>query len=309
MKLTERLKGYLQRLASGLMAPTTARLRESLIAKQVELRSSNRLEQLLLWRFYGDVARGTEPPLDFDKVGFNVFSQAYEDGILIYIFSLIEFKNRRCVDIGASKVANSNAANLIINHGFSALLLDRDETALRSAEQYYSHHRETKLFPPICVGEFVTAENVNDVLSEHGFVGEIDLLCIDIDGIDYWIWRAIDVIRPRVVMVEYQDALGPKRAWTVPYRPDFNLHDYAVNREGFNYCGASLRAFVKLGEEKGYRLVGCSRGGWNAFFVRDGIGEAHLKEVPPAACFKSDWNEYSISHRFPKIEGLEWVEV
>jgi hypothetical protein len=309
MKLTERLKGYLQRLASGLTAPTVAKLRESLVAKQVQLHSSNRLAQLLLSRSYRDVARGMEPPLDFDDVGFNVFSQTYEDGILLYIFSIIGVERRKCVDIGASGIINSNVANLVVNHGLSALLIDGDEASLKRAEQYYSSHRETQLFPPKFAQELVTAENVNDILSEHGFLGEIDLLCIDIDGMDYWIWRAIDVIRPRVVVVEYQDALGPDRAWTVPYRPDFDLNDYAVNRQGFNYCGASLGAFVKLGKEKGYRLVGCSRGGWNAFFMLDGIGEAHLKEVPPAACFRYEWNENSIRERFPKIEGLDWVEV
>jgi hypothetical protein len=40
---------------------------------------------------------------------------------------------------------------------------------------------------------------------------------------------------------------------------------------GSNYFGASLSAFVKLGNAKGYSLVGCSFSGSNAFFVRNDL--------------------------------------
>ena len=144
---------------------------------------------------------------------------------------------------------------------------------------------------------------------ENKFVGEVDLLCIDIDGVDYWIWKAIEVIQPRLVVVEYQDTLGPDRSWTVSYEEDFNVHDYAINKQHYNYCGASLRAFVRLGKQKGYQLVGCNKGGCNAFFVKIGLADKCLPEVTIESCFKYEWNQLGMEKRFPLVKDMEWVEV
>jgi hypothetical protein len=82
-----------------------------------------------------------------------------------------------------------------------------------------------------------------------------------------------------------------------------------VNRELPNYSGASLRALAKLGREKGYRLVGCNRGDWNAFFVRVGIGEAHLPEVSVENCFAHPLSKASAEKRFPLVQNMPWQEV
>jgi hypothetical protein len=110
----------------------------------------------------------------------------------------------------------------------------------------------------------VTAENINALIAQSGLGNEIDLLSIDIDFNDYWIWKAIDAVNPRVVVIEYNATLRPPMSLVVPYRPD-------TQWDGSNYYGASLEALVKLGAEKNYRIVGCSVAGVNAFFVR-----AHL---------------------------------
>jgi propanediol utilization protein len=60
----------------------------------------------------------------------------------------------------------------------------------------------------------LTRENVNEVVDRHGFVGEIDSLSLDLDGVDYWIWQALTVVNPRVVVIEYLDILGPDRSRT-----------------------------------------------------------------------------------------------
>jgi hypothetical protein len=104
---------------------------------------------------------------------------------------------------------------------------------------------------------------------------EIDLLSLDIDGIDYWLWKAITVIRPRVVVAEVQVIWGDSRSVTVPYRSDFRaeyLHGFGI------YCGASLPAFVKLARAKGYRLVGTQCHGYNTFFLRDDVGRTVFRK-------------------------------
>jgi hypothetical protein len=242
-------------------------------------------------------------------VGFSVYSQNDEDGILWYIFSLAGTTDKRLVDIGCGGVQDSNTANLIIAHGWSGLLIDGDRRMVRAGRRFYSTWRDTRQSPPLLVHAFVSAENVNQLLIDQGTTGDIDLLSIDLDGIDYWIWKAIDCVRPRVVVLEFQAIIGPDRAITVPYRPDFRIGDYVVNKNAANYAGASLAAFVKLGKAKGYRLVGCNRPGYNAFFLRSDVGADCLPEVPAAACFRHPERDAEANERWYSVNEMEWVEV
>jgi hypothetical protein len=94
--------------------------------------------------------------------------------------------------------------------------------------------------------------------------GDIDLLSIDIDGNDYWVWQSITVVEPRVVVIEYNARYPPGLSWIMPYNPRNQFWD-----DG--YFGASLSALEELGRQKGYVLVGCDFTGTNAFFVRQGL--------------------------------------
>lgn len=246
----------------------------------------------------------------FDEVGFRLYSQNDEDGILLYIFSLIGTTNKKCVEICAGDGIECNTANLIINHGWIGLLFDGDEKRIQRGKAFYSQCRDTYNYPPSLTHAWITAENVNSLIANQGFTGELDLLSIDLDGIDYWVWKAIECINPRVVVTEYNDILGPDKALTIPYRPDFRIEEYDVNK-GIHpsYCGASLPAFVKLAKEKGYRLVGCNRYGFNAFFVQDGIGEELLPEVSIHSCFNHPKTQFGIKQRFPSVANFDWVQV
>ncbi len=286
----------LQKTASKILEPTVRGL------------ASSRQTQILLSLKYREAAARKEM-LNFDDVGFDVYSTTNEDGILLYIFSLIGTTNKKCVDIGSGSVMGSSVANLIMNQGFTGLLVDGNPRNIEIAKEFYLTQIEDCLTPPTLISAMVTAEGINGLLEKHEYTGEVDLFCLDIDGVDYWIWKALEIIQPRVVVVEYQDLLGPTHAWTVPYNPSFSVADYPVNKENNNYCGASLQAFVKLGRQKGYRLVGCNKGGWNAFFMRDGVGEDFFPEVSVQCCLQSSWNQYGTEHRFPLVKDMEWVEV
>ncbi|MFI5460035.1 MAG: S41 family peptidase, partial [Isosphaerales bacterium] len=152
----------------------------------------------------------------------------------------------------------------------------------------------------------ITRENINDLIAEHGFEGPVDLLSIDIDGNDYWIWEAIEIIRPRVVIAEIQCIWGADRAVTVPYSPEFKTQFV----DGFGvYCGASLPAFVKLAGRKGYRLAGVQRLGFNALFIQDGVGEDLLPEVDLGMCVNLPFVKWARNDLLKKVRDLPWVEV
>ena len=137
------------------------------------------------------------------------------------------------------------------------------------------------------------------------------MFSLDMDRVDYWIWKSLNIVQPRVVVVEYQDIWGPDKAVTVPYTPDFVAPCSNLPSVGtpIDYCGASLPAFVQLAKEKDYRLIGVNKYGFNAFFIKNGIGEKLLPEIDVHSCFLHPKVKWGMRERLPRVKDLEWVEV
>lgn len=255
---------------------------------------------------YRQLYYSKSPPLTFKDVGFRAYSQTEEDGIILFIFSLIGTVNKQCVEICAGNGIECNTANLLINHNWVGMLCDGDPRNTARAKSFYGKHPDTVYWPPAIFNEWITKANVNSLIEKGGFTGEIDLLSLDIDGNDYWLWKEISCISPRVVVLEFNHLWGPETAVTVPYREDFvtELTDF-----GSAYAGASLQAFVKLGREKGYKLIGTNATATNAFFLRTDIQCEWLPEISPSGCFEHPRAKFGMSHWLPKVKEREWVEV
>lgn len=294
-------------------ASLTKRLRihllEPLLSRRPRHSAPDSATQIGLSLLYKALARSGGKLPAFRDVGFKAYSQADEDGILLYIFSLIGTANKKCVEIAAGDGTECNTANLIIHHRWSGLLFDGNRDLVCRGQRFFRKHPATYPYPPKFVCTWITRENVNDLIRENGFEGEIDLLSLDVDGVDYWLWDAIDVISPRVVVVEYQDILGPERACTVPYRADFCAREHPTPHRMLDYAGASLPALVKLGKRKGYRLVGCNTYGYNAFFMKSGVGEDTFCEISVGECFNHPRAIWGMKERFPAVKDLPWVDV
>jgi len=223
--------------------------------------------QILLSLRYQELARQKAALPTIEDTEFSGFSQNGEDGVLHYLFSVLGTTNKKAVEICAGDCIENNTTNLIVHHGWNALLCDGDEENIKTGKAFYGSRRDGLFFnSPRMVQSWITRENVNDLILSNGFSGEIDLFSLDIDGNDYWIWKTIDCIQPRVIVLEFNMCAGAERAWAMPYDPNY-VADWK------SAYGASLPAFVKLGREKGYRLVGTLSYGINAFFVREGLGE------------------------------------
>ena len=202
---------------------------------------------------------------------FRVFSQFGDDGIIQYLINNIEVTDRSFIEVGVEDYKESNTRFLLVNNNWKGLVIDSSSSYInyiRSDSIYWQHELTA-------VQEFITAENINATITANGFAGELGLLSIDIDGNDYWVWRALDAVRPDMVVSEYNSVLGNTRAVTVPYDPEFNR-----TRAHYSnlYFGCSLRALDLLAREKGYTFVGSNAAGNNAYFVRlDRLG--NLKPV------------------------------
>jgi hypothetical protein len=197
----------------------------------------------------------------FEEIEFSVFSQFGEDGIIQWIINKIPHINKKFVEFGVENYRESNTRFLLINNNWRGLVFDSEKAfikAIQKEDLYWKHDLTAEC-------EFITKENINDIILKKGFNGEIGLLSIDIDGNDYWVWEAINVISPQIVICEYNSVFGGQFAITIPYSPEF---DRTKAHYSNLYWGASLAAFCNLAEKKGYDFVGSNSTGINAFFVR-----------------------------------------
>ncbi|HTU21711.1 MAG TPA: hypothetical protein VMG10_26980, partial [Gemmataceae bacterium] len=188
-----------------------------------EIASTSQGVQLLLAHRHRELPIGKDALGRLWESGFRCFSQNDEDGLLLHVFSRVGTTNKQVVEICAGDGVECNSANLIINHGWRGLLFDGDEDKIARGRRFYARCRDTFLYPPTLVHAWVTAENVNDLVSGHGFVGDIDLLSLDMDGMDFWVWKALTCIRPRVVVLEVNTRWGPHASVALPYQPDFQM--------------------------------------------------------------------------------------
>ena len=190
-----------------------------------------------------------------------MFSQSGEDGISEEIFRRVGTTNCHFVEFGVENGLETNTTNLLVK-GFHGAWIEADSRANQLIKEQFAtliDKRQLHLQQ-----SFITAENIQDLLANAAVPEELDLLSIDIDGNDYWVWKAIERYRPRVVVIEYNGTFRPDVRWIMKYEPTF-----AWNKS--TYFGASLKSLELLGAHKGYRLVGCNFVGVNAFFVRDDL--------------------------------------
>lgn len=204
---------------------------------------------------------------------FHVWSQNEEDGITLALVKMVGSTTRRFVELGAG-TNGGNTGFLAETCGWTGLMVDGSQA---NAEQLVARFSQ---FGVVVKGSWITTDNVNLLVRDSGMSGEIDLLSLDIDGNDYWIWQRLDACSPRIVVLEFNPAFGPARAVTVQYDPAFYRPTFKDVRRQF--YGASLTAFERLGREKGYRLVLVEPSrGVNAYFLRNDVGMG-VPAVAPA---------------------------
>ncbi len=239
----------------------------------------------------------------------SVYSQNGEDGILLFLFNLLGTTDKRFVEFGIEDGKQCNSANLSINFGWSGLLLEADGKLATAAQTYYRQILADQSNRVNVVAAKVTSENINALLSTHQMTGEIDLLSIDIDSNDYWVWQSITIIQPRIVAIEYNPSFGSTKSVTVANDPNFDR--IARHPLGY-YHGASLTALTKLGQEKGYILVGCDSSGTNAFFVRQDVALGKVKPVSVADAFFPGYHRLRVmgqEEQFNQIAHFPFKEV
>ncbi|MGH8246647.1 MAG: hypothetical protein ACREUU_09470 [Gammaproteobacteria bacterium] len=218
------------------------------------------LNQLLVDRRLAELAAAdmAKDPRRLSGHEATIYSQSGEDGIIAEIFRRVGVTNRYFVEFGSGDGRENNTVLLLVA-GWSGLWLEAHAEFVKTASETFQREAGEKRL--IARQAFVTAENIEDLLRSANVPRAFDLLSIDIDRNDYWVWKAIGSYQPRVVVIEYNAVFPPGVSWVVNYEPTSYW-------DGSSHFGASLTALERLAREKGYSLVGCNLLGSNAFFVR-----------------------------------------
>jgi hypothetical protein len=201
---------------------------------------------------------------------FKVFSQWGDDGIIQYLVNYLDIEKKTFIEFGVEDYLESNTRFLLINNNWSGLIMDGSEShvsKIKNDEIYWKYDITAK-------AAFITAENINQLIAEEDINGEIGLLHVDIDGNDYWIWKALKVVEPIIMIVEYNSIFGYERSITIPYKDDF-----VTSAAHFSnlYFGSSILSLCDLADERGYAFVGSNTAGNNAYFVK----KEFLKNLKP----------------------------
>lgn len=259
------------------------------------------LGRMASWR-----VRSMEAISSLQEVEFKISSQWGEDGIIDW---LIERANippalHSFIEFGVEDYREANTRFLLQNRNWRGLIMDGSSAMLDAVKTDGLYWRQDLIAKPA----FITRENINDLISSSGFTGDVGLLSIDLDGNDYWVWEAIDVVRPIICICEYNAVFGDVYPISTPYDPNFQRTQAHFSNL---YFGASIEAIRLLGERKGYRFIGTTSAANDAFFVREDYAKhfidsslRSIKSLPSRAREARD-----ISGRLSYVGGLERLQL
>ncbi|HWF53243.1 MAG TPA: hypothetical protein VG223_01385 [Solirubrobacteraceae bacterium] len=215
-------------------------------------------------------ATATPPLLRYEA---NVTSDSGEDGVIAHALQVIGARDGWCCEFGAWDGRHaSNTWSLIAEHGYRAVLLERDAERFAALRRTHAG-RDGVIALQRTVG-FDGPDRLGAILATTPIPADFDLLSIDIDGNDYHVWDALDGYYPKVVVVEYNP--------TIPNEIDFvQARDLHVSQ------GSSLSALARLGVAKGYRLIHATV--VNAIFVNEAY--AALFELASPAALRADLSQ------------------
>ncbi len=200
----------------------------------------------------------------------NIQSQFGEDGVIEEIFKRIGTKNKICVEFGAwDGIHLSNSWNLWHNKEWFAYLIEGDKEKTKQLEENLSIFPKTK-----AINAYVEPEGIfslDAILSKYSVPKDFDLLSIDIDGNDYYIFKNLNYFKPRLIIIEFNPTVPPQ---------------IEMVQEKGEYMGASALSLINLAREKGYKPIHITD--VNLFFLPDEIYD--LK----------DFDEFDLESQFDK---------
>jgi hypothetical protein len=221
---------------------------------------------------------------DFSEIEFKVYSQWGEDGIIDWIVDKLPKISKNFLEIGTQDYKESNTRFLLINRNWNGYLIEADKDAINNIKSQRIYWR----YNLTAINEFITKDNINDVIKKNNIPKKLGLLSLDIDGVDYWILKKLSSLDPSIIICEYNSLFGQKKMVTVPYKKNFIR---SIEHYSNLYYGASINAFIDLMKKKNYCLLGTNSAGNNAFFIKKNLWPKVNKLIINKKIFNSKFRE------------------
>ena len=249
-----------------LFRRSLSRIQEKLLSPLLRERRLVRSQHdFLLSLKWAMAAREHKNPLN--RFGAKFFSQSDEDGITLEITRRMGLMNGTFLELGVGNGLENNTL-ILLSIGWRGAWIGGDHIAFNPQinPKRLSYKKA-----------FISLDNITELVDRalaDIAASDVDVLSVDLDGNDLYFAKALlNVLHPKLAIVEYNAKFPPPARWSVKYDPDFRW-DYT------DYYGASLCSFCDLFAEFDYTLVCCnSATGVNAFFVKNAQLSA-FKDVP-----------------------------
>ena len=178
------------------------------------------------------------------------FSQHGEDGILKFLLTFVDDKNKNFLEIGWGNGTVNCCRNLLENLNFSGTGVDAKTSKIS--------HSNLKT-----ISQFVSLDDVDFLISLEGKTPTI--FSLDIDSFDWHLLKSMldNGFLPKIICHEYNSILGPDESISRKYGNNIDYNKRTL-------FGASLMAFKKI-LEKNYNFVTVDSSGVNAFWIRRDI--------------------------------------
>ena len=222
---------------------------------------------------------------NLSDVDYKVFSQTGEDGIIDYLLYSLNIKVPKFVEIGVGDYRESNTRYIFEKNCCKGIIIDKNHNLKNKVSEVVKLWRGDLTI----VETTVTSKNIVDILFSNYFENDVDILSLDIDGIDYWIIDTLPEKFSKVAIIEYNSIFGSNLEVTIPNIENFDRKKYHYSCLCY---GASLKALIKLMKRKKYVFVGTNIACHNAFFVL----ESEVKKLNLTLPDTNNLTKYSTSH-------------
>ncbi len=245
--------------------------------------------------------------LNLDKIetlsqaDFKVFLQNGEDGIIQYLIKSLNLDSIKFVEIGTEHYIESNTRFIFETMRCDGLIIDPlcdlENKIKANLKNFWKNNIKIH-------NNFVNPGNINEILKKNGFIDNIDLFSIDIDGIDYWVIKELKPEISKIFIAEYNPYFGPELEVSVPNIKNFNRNSYHYS----NLCwGVSLRSLIKIMIEKNYTFVGTNNFRNNAFFISNEY-KNQLKIIKPSIENLSKFTDAKYNENRNKSGNLTYLQ-
>ena len=234
------------------------------------------MSRIEAYKYWQELRSASKSQNKINGYGYSVNSMHDQDGIITELFRKITPNQLHTfIEFGCGDGMQNNTIYQLTCHNWRGLWIDGDAYQVEGVQKRMQYYRNGDYLD--LAHALIGRDNVNSILGDYvkeRKIPDLDLLVIDVDWNDYWIWKAL-AINPKVVCIEYNSHIPPDTSIVVPYNDELNFSPWG----GSNWFGASLLALNELAIDKGYSLIGCSLAGSDAFFVRDDIVKSYFPAV------------------------------